>query len=360
MLDNSPLLVLVAIFAAAAAAVWMAGGKLSDSTDVLSERLHLGQALGGLILLAIATNLPEIAITATAAWRGNLGVAIGNILGGVALQTVVLVALDVWGVKGREPLTYRAASLSLVLEGVLVVAVLIVAIMGSRLPPSLIALRLAPGDVLIALFWVGGIWLVGRAAKSLPWHENGAAPDAQSEPARHSRTTKASGSGGKRMSTGAAATMFAVSALVTLIAGVVLEASGDAIAGHIGMTGVLFGATVLAAATSLPELSTGLNSLKLGDYKLAFSDIFGGNAFLPVLFMLATLISGRSTLPLAQDTDVYLAGLGVLLTCAYLYGLIFRPRTKIAGMGVDSLAVLVLYVLGVAGLFFIPSAPAAK
>ncbi len=127
------------------------------------------------------------------------------------------------------------------------------------------------------------------------------------------------------------------------------------IASHIGMTGVLFGATVLAAATSLPELSTGLASIKLGDYKLAISDIFGGNAFLPVLFLLATLISGRSTLPQAQDTDIYLAGLGVLLTCVYLYGLIFRPKTKVVGMGIDSFVVLVLYGIGTGGLFAIAS-----
>ena len=48
-----------------------------------------------LILLAVATNLPEIAITASAALSHNLGIAIGNILGGIAIQTVVLVVLDV-------------------------------------------------------------------------------------------------------------------------------------------------------------------------------------------------------------------------------------------------------------------------
>jgi cation:H+ antiporter len=113
---------------------------------------------------------------------------------------------------------------------------------------------------------------------------------------------------------------------------------------------------VLAAATSLPEVSTGLTSVRNGDYQLAVSDIFGGNAFLPVLFLLATLLSGKSVLPQAQHTDIYLTALGVLLTLVYAAGLLFRPSRRIAGMGVDSLAVLVLYALGVAGLFAIATA----
>ncbi len=129
-----------------------------------------------------------------------------------------------------------------------------------------------------------------------------------------------------------------------------LEASGDDIAGQVGMSGVLFGSTFLAAATALPEISTGLGSVKLGDYKLAVSDIFGGNAFLPVLFLLASLLSGVAPLPQAQKTDIYLTGLGALLTTVYLYGLIFRPRLRLLHMGIDSLVVLVLYGIGIAGL----------
>src|SRR6476469_4788940 len=92
-MSSLPFVVLLGLFVASAAANWVAGIQLSEQTDVLSQRLHLGSALGGLILLAIATNLPEIAIVASAAVSGNVGVAVGNILGGIAIQTVVLVAL---------------------------------------------------------------------------------------------------------------------------------------------------------------------------------------------------------------------------------------------------------------------------
>ena len=346
-MDSLPFALLVAIFVAAAAVVWVAGIQLSQATDVLDARLRLGSALGGLIVLAVATNLPEIAITVSAAMSGNLEVAVGNILGGIALQTVVLVILDAFGKRGHgvKPLTYRAASLTLVLEGVVVVAVLAVVIAGSQLPQGLEVLRLTPDVVLIAALWVVGLILVQRAGSHLPWHEDGRAPDASPKPSKTG--------GDKKMSTKKAAFVFSVSALATLVAGVVLERAGDAASSQIGLSGVLFGATVLALATSLPEISTGLQAIRQGDENLAISDIFGGNAFLPVLFLLATVISGSAVLPQANGADIYLTALAALLTLVYVVGLIFRPQRRILGMGVDSFIVLVLYALGVAGLFAI-------
>jgi len=76
---------LVATFGVAAAFVWWAGIKLTNTTDILAHRFGFGHAISGMILLAIATNLPEIAIVASAAWHGDLGVAIGNILGGIGI-----------------------------------------------------------------------------------------------------------------------------------------------------------------------------------------------------------------------------------------------------------------------------------
>lgn len=350
-MSNLPLWLLLVMFVGAAAVVWTAGIQLSKSTDVLDDRWHIGSAFGGLIVLAVATNLPEIAITVSAAISGNLEVAVGNILGGIALQTVVLVILDAFGRRGRgvRPLTYRAASLVLVLEAVVVVAVLAVVMAGSQLPGDLVVARVTPDVVLIAALWLAGLFLVQRAGKHLPWHENGTSPGASEHTPGHRRAKPQHPH--HAMSTPAVVVVFVVSALATLGAGVVLERSGDAIADGIGLSGVLFGATVLALATALPEISTGLQAIRQGDDNLAMSDIFGGNAFLPVLFLVATLISGQAVLPQANGADIYLTALAALLTLVYVVGLIFRPARRVAGMGVDSLVVLVLYGAGVAGLF---------
>ncbi len=352
MFSGLPLLWLIVIFAVAALITWGAGIWLSDSTDILASRFRLGQAFGGLILLAISTNLPEIVITFTAAIRHDLGIAVGNLIGGIAAQTVVLAALDL-SLQGERPLSYRAASLSLVLEAALVVGILNIAILGTRLSPSLVFLHVTPQNMLIVLAWIGGLWMLKRAQNGLAWQAKGQAPDSQEKPTGHSQMQKSEISQQRGTSTAQVVTKFLIASLATLAAGFTLEESGDGIARHWGISGVIFGATVLAASTSLPELSTGITSVRMGDYQLAMSDIFGGNAFLPVLFLLASLLSGESVLPHAQNSDVYLAGLGVILTAVYILGLILRPSRRRAGMGWDSWLVVILYALGIAGLAFV-------
>ncbi|MGY3088534.1 cation:H+ antiporter [Hymenobacter sp. UYAg731] len=360
MFDHLALLPLAGIFLAAAGAIWVAGIYVSDTTAVLSKRIGLGAALGGIIVLAMVTNLPEIAITVSAALGGQVDLAVGNILGGIAIQTVVLVVLDAFGMGREDALTHKSTSLVPVLEAALVVAVLAVSVLGSQLPKSLVVAGITPAGVLILVLWVVGVWLIGRASKDLPWEKKKDADDSpkalQNQRQREGRPSKADADSQPPQptrSTLRVALVFGAAAAVTLVAGVLLERSGEALAGQLGLGGAVFGATVLAAATSLPEVSTGLAAMKAKNHQLAISDIFGGNAFLPVLLLLAGVVSGKAVLPLASKLDVYLTGLGILLTSIYVYGLIFRPRRQVARMGLDSLAVLVLYVLGVLGLLAI-------
>jgi len=69
--------------------------------------------------------------------------------------------------------------------------------------------------------------------------------------------------------------------------------------------------------------------------------------------MVATVISGKSVLPLAHKKDIYLTGLAILLTIIYIIGLIFRPRKQLLWMGLDSFLVVIVYLIGLLGLFAI-------
>ena len=63
-----------------------------------------------MILLAVAGSLPELAITISAIAQGHLDIAAGNLIGGIAMQTLVLVVCD-RAVRGEHPLSYLVGSL---------------------------------------------------------------------------------------------------------------------------------------------------------------------------------------------------------------------------------------------------------
>jgi cation:H+ antiporter len=248
------------------------------------------------------------------------------------------------------PLMGHAAGLDLVLEATFVIVMLTLVVMGHQLPDGLVWHGITPDGVVICGAWIVGLYLIGKARGNLPWQSRGDAPGGQP---RQTQAQKAEKAEGQKATTAWATIIFLIAAIATLIAGVVLQQTSETMAKQMGLSGVVFGATILAAITALPEISTGFAAVKLGDYKLAVSDIFGGNAFLPVIFLVATLLSSKAVLPHATKADMYLTALGMLLTAVYIYGLIFRPRRQIARMGVDSFVVLLLYVLGIAGLFAI-------
>jgi cation:H+ antiporter len=346
----TPLLLLV--FAAGAAATWVAGTALSRTTDALDVRLGLGEELGGILLLAIAGSLPEVAITVSAAAQGNLGLAAGNLIGGIAVQTMVLVVCDV-AAGPQRPLTFLVGALTPVLEGMLVVLVVSGVLMGALLRPSTaLGGVVSPASIAIVVVWLIGVYVINRVRKERRWRVS--MPG--SHPGRHHRRQPHperphpfAGS-----STARVIGLFLGACAVTLLAGVALEITGNTLADRAGVNGVIFGATVLATATALPEISSGIAAVRLGDNALALGDIFGGNAFQLCLFLLADLIAGSPVLPTAGTLNGWLASLGVGLTAIYAIGVIARPQRCRARLGPDSILAIVVFALGIAGLFVLP------
>jgi cation:H+ antiporter len=346
---GSPLLLL--IFLAGAATTWLAGTLLSKTTDALDSRWGLGDELGGLILLSIAGSLPELAITISAAASGNLALAAGNLIGGIAIQTMVLLVCD-FAVGPSRPLTYLVGRLTPVLEGLLVIMVVAGVEMGALLKRSTaIAGRVSPASLAVVVIWVVGIFVINRASNDPRWSVS--MPGSRPGRRRHERRHPEQPHPFAAWSTSRVALLFGLASAVTLGAGVALEESGNELANRLGVNGVIFGATVLAAATALPEVSSGIAAVRLGDHALAMSDIFGGNAFQVCLFLVADLVAGKPVLPSAGNLNAWLGALGVALTAVYGFGVIGRPMHTHFRLGPDSLLALALFAFGIAGLFFV-------
>jgi cation:H+ antiporter len=344
----------VGVFLIATAATWFAGLFLADSTDVLDDRFHLGEAIGGLILLGIAGTLPEIAITASAAISGNLSIAVGNLLGGIAMQTLVLALMDLTS-RSDTPLSSMSRVLEPIIEAEFVILLVSIALMGPLLPPDVAIGPMSPISILLVVVWVGGLIVLNRVRRSERWkaaaeavapHMTLPAP----KPADRVRPNRF-----EQRSTPATVAAFVVAALVTLIAGVGLERSGNALADAWGVNGVVFGATILAAVTALPEISTGLRAVRLGRVGLAMGDIFGGNQVQMTLFLMADILAGKPVLQTVTTSSTWLGGIGIVVTAIYGVGLVARPPKKVFKIGPDSWVVLLFYLFGIAGLVRISS-----
>jgi cation:H+ antiporter len=335
---NTSLLLL--IFLIATIAIWVSGIKLTKAIDAITTHYNLGGAFGGMVFLAVVTNLPEIAITAVAAYHKDYDIAISNLLGGIAIQTVVLVLIDIFGVGRSAPLTLKGHSKILIIEGVALIFILAIVLIAKQFPPTIIYFRSTPFEWIILGIWLGTIFLVSNIMGQRKKIKT-------ADELSHLRMPKSRFQGNVQ----AAIFVFIIGAIITLISGWALTISGEQLAARWGMSGVIFGATILALCTSLPEISTGIASAKIRDYNMAVSDIFGGNAFLPVLFLMASLISGDAILPSLQPSDMYLTLLGIILTGIYMIGMLIHSKKQVLRMGMDSLIVLLVYLLGIWGLF---------
>jgi hypothetical protein len=139
------------------------------------------------------------------------------------------------------------------------------------------------------------------------------------------------GDGLHNASTARNVTIFLAASVVTLVAGVVLEQSGDRLADLMGINGVLFGATVLALASALPEISTAITGVKMKAYTLVFGDIFGSNAFQLILFVLADLLAGQPV-PHEGRANAWIGTIGLVMTAVYVAGILLRKPRRYWGL----------------------------
>jgi cation:H+ antiporter len=82
-----------------------------DSIVLISNGLNLGTDVVSLTVVALGTSLPEVAVSLTAAKRGNAGIAVGNVIGSNIFNTYLVVGVA--ALVGPLNLTESLADFSL-------------------------------------------------------------------------------------------------------------------------------------------------------------------------------------------------------------------------------------------------------
>ena len=238
----------------------VAGGEgLVRGASGIALAARLSPAVVGLTIVAAGTSMPELVVSIQSAVKGNVGIAIGNVVGsnifniGAILGLAAVVSpLRVMGntVRMEWPVMMLAA-LQLFL-----------------LARDGVVDRVEGGFLLAAMvaFTAYAVWL-GRNASTA----------AEAEGFDEMVTASFGASGGKALTYN----LLAIVVGVGLLAGgsTLLVQGAVGIASALGVSETVIGLTIVAAGTSTPELVTSLVASKRGRDDIAIANVVGSNIF---------------------------------------------------------------------------------
>ncbi len=333
-------------FLIGAIAIWISGTKLAIYADEIGERTKVSKAFIGAFLLAFTTSLPEVITTITASALDNPKLAVNNLIGGVPLQTCMLAIVDLFFVRGSS-LSYLTPTVSLVLTGVFLIIQL-----------GFIVFAYSFGEI-TSIFGVG-IWPITFfifyivMLKALHSHQNAEKWIPVDLPSREVAKKLPFQKNITKLPNLALGIYFFIACSIVLVAGWDVAYFADTLSTQVGISSSFVGATFVALATSLPELSTTYGAIKIKAYTMAFANIFGSNTLMMAVFLIADIAYRKGSIVASLDKpSLLMAASGIIVTCIYLWGILARQKKKIFMMGFDSLLVLVVYILSLIALTMI-------
>lgn len=333
-----PIAAVVGLFVLAAAVIAVAGTRLTKDADRLADLTGWGEAVVGAVLLGAVTSLAGVVTTLTAAAGGHPQLAVGNAIGGIAVQTAFLAVADLC-YRGSN-LEHAAASLKNLMYSVLLLGLLVLMILGAAMP-EVTLLGAHPVSPLVLIAYLAGLWLVQKASQEPMW-----------QPRQTERTVEDEPDGGKvDVGRRKLLTRIAVNAALVAAAGWAVAQTGVEIADRTGLSETFVGALLTAFVTSLPELVVSVAAVRAGALTLAVGNIVGGNSFEVLVVSAADFVyRDGSILHTATPGQELVIALTALLMAVLLMGLLHRQREGIAGIGWESALILALFLAGYAVL----------
>ncbi len=288
------LLAICALVAGIAVLAW-AADRFVFGAAATARNLGVSALMVGLTVVAVATSMPEMLISAIASWQGNAGLGIGNALGsnitniGLILGiTAVIKPLQVHSTTLRRELPILLAitliALVLMLDGYL-----------RRLDGFLLLVVLG-----VVMYWVASLGLRTRASDPMRSEFDSSVPH--------------------DVSTARSFGWLVLGLLMLLLSSRMLVWGAVNIAQSIGISDLVIGLTIVAVGTSLPELAACVASALRNQHDIAIGTIIGSNMFnlLAVLGIVGIVRPGAfPTEVLTRDYPAMIAFTLALFAMAY-------------------------------------------
>lgn len=320
---------LIIQFVFLAAVIVVAGTFLTRFADAIGEATRLGRTMAGMLLLAIATSLPELAVDVSAALIPAPDLIVGDLLGSSLFNLLILAVVDMLYRTHGPILSRQAAAHAL---------------------PAVVSLLLA-GIVLLFLLLDGAreVWGIGVGSIALliayalsvrmiffdqqfSMRQAGGDSPLTGKPAQ------------PEMSLVRALVGYAVATAAIFAAAPFLANTADELAAASGLGHTFVGTLLVALSTSLPEVATTRAAVRMGAYDLAVGNILGSNAFNMLIFIPSDLAYAGNLFGDAATTHAVTAACVMIVTCVVLLGLLYRAERRLWVIEYDAALVILLVV----------------
>ena len=310
---------------------------LTDGSAAVAQRFRVPEFIIGLTIVAVGTSMPELVVSVLSAAAGNSDVAIGNVVGSNIFNVFVILGICAL----IRPLVLTKENIRRDIPFGMAASLVLLAVTSDRLVCAGATDRIGrPDGIVMLALYIGLMWYMIRTTKrqrSMPGAATG-------------MTVPVSGAAlknGAQQAEGTKKPMALWLAGVMIAGGRPAEPQGKAPLtlkriGALGISESVIAITLVADATSLPELASSVVSLLKGKAEMALGNVIGSNIanILLILGISATihpLTMGGITL-----TDILVVVLSSLLL--FMAAFTFRSKKLDRWEGAIFLAIYIAYI----------------
>lgn len=325
----------IIVFSIATLVIVFAGTSLTRYADQLADKTGLGEAVVGAMFLGGVTSIAGIITSISAAYNNHPELAVSNAIGGIAAQTLFLSIADI--TYRKINLEHASASLANLMQGVLLIGLLTLIVLGIA-SPSITIFNIHPISVTIIIVYLIGTRMISVAKEKPMWSPKVTISTVEDIPDDDNL---------KKVKLSNLIFKFIVLSILVGLAGYAVGISGISISNKTSLSEGFVGSIFTAIATSLPELIVTLAAVRQKALALAVGNIIGGNSF-DVLFVAFSDIAYQDGSILHNITTYqsFIVAMTMLMVSILIMGLLHRQRKGIGNIGWESALIILIYILG--------------
>jgi len=323
-------------FAVCTAIILYCGKRVARYGDAIAEKTGLSGLWIGVILVSIATSLPELFTGVGSILFVNApNLTVGNLFGANAYNLFNIAILDFLNKSG--PLLASISSGQL-LTAILSLVPLLTAVAGILLDkqaPYLYFANISLFSALILASYIICTRIIFKFEKK-------------------QKTIKELSKEEKvlfkydNISLKTAFARYGMAASAIALSGIWLAYIGDDLSGILDVGQNFIGNLFLGFATTLPEMAVSIAALRLGAKELAVANMLGSNLFNMTIIFFNDLFYRKGPIFAAlTEKHIFTAFIVTLMTITVISGMVLKPKRKTGiGLSFYAIALIVIFILG--------------